>query len=914
MKRLAWSQLRFRPARLIALLVGMLLATTAFTVLTAASRTSQLRTIGTVSAHFVPSYEILVRPKGAQSALESQTNSVQPNFLSGIDGGISMRQYHEIAGIPGVSVAAPVAMVGYTLLQVPVTFTVPAADYAKPGGQLYRVTTTWVSANGTNRVAQPPSYLYVTPDKLKFDGMTGDIVQEVPGHGSTQVCPLGTASFPGHKPFGPAVQSDAECWSKADGSGLGSVGGPASGTPSYEADWVIPVLIAAVDPAAEAKLDGLNKALTSGHYLAENAGDTTVSHRVISFPVLAASTSGVGEYAKTQLQALPSPGTPPNMTVPWRTREASAPGKTVTVEKSTAQQAYSKLLAGLEKTGTKGGVTYADPVSGYWSAGQVSYKKAANGTLSPVPVSNPASIWYTGPIPVVSMDNADTQYRRLTVHSDQTNQYPVGQVPPLAAPRLAGVFNPAKIESFDPLSQVPLGVYQPVTAAPGNAAARAALGGGDLLPNQNLGGFVSQPVDLITSLSALPVLENNPRYGSNGPVNDPISVIRVRVAGVTGPNALSLARIREVAQQISARTGLTVDIVAGSSPAPQTIDLPAGKFGQPALTLTEDWVRKGVALTILRSVDQESVVLFVLILVVCVLFTANSASAAVRGRRRELGVLACLGWTRPRLFASVLGELAVIGLATGVLSAAIALPLSSALGLHASPARAALAVPVAIAVALLAGIVPAWQASRAEPVAAVRPPVLAVRRGRAARGVTGLAVSNVARTPGRALLGAASLAVGIAALTILAGVTFAFRGDVVGSLLGNAVAVQVRGVDYVAAGATIALGVLSVADAVFIGISERAAEIAAIRSFGWREGVLARLVVTEGAIIGLAGSLTGAVAGLVAASRFAGQLPGALYAIAGIAVAAGLLVTALAALASAQSLHRVPAARLLAEE
>src|SRR5215469_9673561 len=157
MKRLAWSQLRFRPARLIALLAGMLLATTAFTVLTAATRTSHLQTIGTVSANFIPSYDILVRPKGAKTALESHTNSVQPNFLSGIYGGISVSRYHEIADIPGISVAAPVAMVGYTLLKVPIAFSVPAADYAKPGGQLYRVTTTWVSVNGTNRIAQPPS-------------------------------------------------------------------------------------------------------------------------------------------------------------------------------------------------------------------------------------------------------------------------------------------------------------------------------------------------------------------------------------------------------------------------------------------------------------------------------------------------------------------------------------------------------------------------------------------------------------------------------------------------------------------------------------------------------------------------------------------------------------------------------------
>ena len=58
--------------------------------------------------------------------------------------------------------------------------------------------------------------------------------------------------------------------------------------------------------------------------------------------------------------------------------------------------------------------------------------------------------------------------------------------------------------------------------------------------------------------------------------------------------------------------------------------------------------------------------LFTLILVVCALFVANSATAAVRSRRRELGVLACLGWTRPRMFAAVLGELALIGLGAGV--------------------------------------------------------------------------------------------------------------------------------------------------------------------------------------------------------------------------------------------------------
>ena len=169
MGRLAWSQLRFRTVRLVALLAGLLLATTAFTVLTAASRTAQLRTVGTVTAHFVPAYDILVRPKGSRTALETRTDTVQPNFLSGLYGGITMAQYRQIASIPGVQVAAPIAMVGYTLLASQLSSPLPAADLSRPGRQLYRVTSTWISQGGTSRVTQPPSYVYVTPQRLGFD-------------------------------------------------------------------------------------------------------------------------------------------------------------------------------------------------------------------------------------------------------------------------------------------------------------------------------------------------------------------------------------------------------------------------------------------------------------------------------------------------------------------------------------------------------------------------------------------------------------------------------------------------------------------------------------------------------------------------------------------------------------------------
>jgi ABC-type antimicrobial peptide transport system permease subunit len=64
-------------------------------------------------------------------------------------------------------------------------------------------------------------------------------------------------------------------------------------------------------------------------------------------------------------------------------------------------------------------------------------------------------------------------------------------------------------------------------------------------------------------------------------------------------------------------------------------------------------------------------------------------------------------------------------------------------------------------------------------------------------------------------------------------------------LLGNVVTVQVRGVDYVAVAATVILGVLAVADALLISITERAAELATLRAFGWLEAALRRMVITE---------------------------------------------------------------------
>jgi ABC-type antimicrobial peptide transport system permease subunit len=177
-----------------------------------------------------------------------------------------------------------------------------------------------------------------------------------------------------------------------------------------------------------------------------------------------------------------------------------------------------------------------------------------------------------------------------------------------------------------------------------------------------------------------------------------------------------------------------------------------------------------------------------------------------------------------------------------------------------------------------------------------------------------MGITAMVRVPGRTALGAAAVAVGTAALTIILAITNNFRGTVVGSLLGNAVTLQVRNADLVAVVGIMLLGALAVADIGYLNVRERAAEYTVLRCAGWREATIARLIVTE--IIGIAaiGALIGAGAGLAATAELANRLPGGIINTAVLAGAVSVAVAALAGVIPIVALRRLPAARVLAQD
>ena len=165
MLRLALAQLRFRPGRSVVLLVVLMATVGCFALVGASAKTEQVTVHGTLEADSRAAYDLLVRPAGSVSAAEQRAGLVSSSAMSSIDGGITLKQWHEIEQVPGVYAAAPVAVVGYDYLQFDVEVRVPGPA---PGQSqvLYRLAPEFVSENGLTRIPAEDQYVYTTTRPL----------------------------------------------------------------------------------------------------------------------------------------------------------------------------------------------------------------------------------------------------------------------------------------------------------------------------------------------------------------------------------------------------------------------------------------------------------------------------------------------------------------------------------------------------------------------------------------------------------------------------------------------------------------------------------------------------------------------------------------------------------------------------
>ncbi|MGY0233964.1 ABC transporter permease [Longispora urticae] len=922
MVRLAVRQIRMRPWRAVALFAAIVFATTGFTVLTGTTTTARARTTGTVDRNYRAAYDILVRPTGARTELERQRGLVRPNYLSGLYGGLTLDQYEQVRSTLGVQVAAPVAMVGYVLAWSQGEVDVTDAVDRSLTRQVLRARPTWRADRGlSTRTDDSPVHVYVTRNELAWPTDQPGRYTDGRDHSAAVLATCGADLSRHAVEIGADGSATSVCREvggsgarpalvvahlRADGDfdlGGNQFGGPTTRRLTVWKPWPMALMLAAIDPVEEDKLVGLGGALVSGRNL--DAADGTVrplpGHpNIPTVGVLATSRPYLDEQLTMDVERLGSDaasmlgGTPAGA---LDARLSATAGRSLFRHSENAEDAYGRQVRGGLHANTYVIVRGGPPV----------YETAPDGSLRPTSRPADAGIWAPvvhrhGSVPRFAADDAtrpvSAQQRHQTGATDQP------------AALAVGTFDPQRLVGFSELATVPLETYHPPRATGADQRSRDLLGDQPLRPNSNPAGYLATPPLMLATLGALPAL-----LEPGSPIAAaPISAVRVRVDGVTGVDALSQERIRLVAEDIARRAGADVDITIGSSPAPQTVTLPGGRFGRPDLSLVEGWSHKGVAMSIIRAVDQRSVALYALVLAVCALFLVNAVSAAVRERRRELAILSCLGWPRRRLAGLILVEVLLLGGAGGVLSMLAAVPVARLTGVDIDYRHALLAVPVAVVLALVAAVVPAVRASRAHPAAAVHPAASA-RGGRArVRGLFGLSVNNLARTPGRTSLAAGGLTVATFGFTMITAINGAFQGRVVGSLLGEVVSVQVRAVDLIAMSVTAVLAVASVTDVLYLGVRERAGQFAVLRACGWSEAQVGRLVLGEGLLLGVLGTVPGAALALALLAALGTGVTGEIWGAALGTVGLGVLLTAVVAAMAPLVLRRLPLAQLIAEE
>lgn len=927
-----WSHLHRSRGRSAVVAVGILVASTCFTLLTAATTTSRLQLAGAVDENFRGAYDILVRPRDAATQVEQDLGLVRTNYLGGTFGGITRAQYERLRDIEGVEIAAPIANIGYVLPAV--NLEIPVVELPDDGAALYRLTPEWSAHGGASAYPEVTLYVYYTDGEL-VEGDSGNLAlgsgelrERLPDGQAVPVCgPFdfeadGSARTTRASPFDRSGEG-LSCFSANSAEAEGFVGGTVRFAP--------PILLAAIDPDQERRLVDLERTMVEGRYLDETDGapfapleqvfgGETQARRA---PVIMSSQTAGDTNLTVVVERLEVPDgvdLPLALSDRDEVRELlpALDGSVVGERVISTEEAYAELVARFTGTFDLGQLLGA-----YWVPGDVRYERASGDDSIVATTTGPptADIWQLPTWPENDFPappgNEDVQFRPLELRAgseavaDGQDEDP-DQLRTVGL-EVIGQFDTDLLPGFSELSAVPLETYYPPVARPADEASRDALGDQPLRPSTNIGDYLQQPPLMLTTLDAAEALLDPQAYEGADP-EAPISSVRVRVEGVTGADAVSRERIRRVAQEITEETGLFVDFTAGSSPTQVAVRLPEGEYGRPALTVDEPWVRKGAALTILRGTDEKSVVLLTLVLVVCALLVANAVLAAVRTRRAEIGVLRAMGWTSRSVFVATLGEVAALGLAAGVLGAGLAAGLVTALGLD-FPLLRTLAVPVvAVGLAVAAGTPPAALAARTQPSEALQSSARVPRRERPTRTVNRMALANLRRQPVRAVLGGAGLAISVACMTVLIAVNAAFEGLLDMTLLGEALVVNVRPVDYASVLLAALLGAVCVADVTYLNLRDRSGEFLTLQTTGWTRGPLLRLAWVEAASLAVLAALTGSALGLGVLTVLSGRPPGGQVVMSLLVAGAAAALAGLVVLPPLRRIANLPPPTTLAEE
>jgi len=537
-------------------------------------------------------YDILVRPVGSRSSIEESHGLVEANYLSGLNGGISFDQYDLVRSIPGVEIAAPIAMVGYISWYGE---TKSFGVLTEPGAYLLEETFSvedGITPNFTLR-----TYYFIAPgEEMAFLGDTNGPQLYV-------------------NPYGPIV-------------GTFQTG----------------LLVAGIEPMQESMLFGLNEAVIDGRYLVDNEPLLPISYLgahaycppdycpevEIALPMLVNDDIYVRVEDQAELQYLHLP--PEINTTDTLIAHggieflASCPGEVIDSNVTDSTWVHRTMLENLEASSDLTGTSlYGLPASLDYQEISNPFENDQLSVEIVLPVYENLNLYY---FPyqmyrfLVNGDNTAEMLESLQLVSAYRNSY-IGTYDMELLPRPADV-NRVPMETYFP----------PIVLLRYDENGNPVNPPVELHPSPNAAGYIQSPPLILTTMEAARALR-----GDNA-----ISAIRIRVAGVDELTLKNQRKIEAVASEIMRRTGLDVDIMVGSSPTPVLVHVPGVGF------VEEQWIQKNVTLSYQTKVQTGHWLLLGTLLIISGFYTLDMTWVGMETQRKQIALQKAFGWRSSSIF------------------------------------------------------------------------------------------------------------------------------------------------------------------------------------------------------------------------------------------------------------------------
>ncbi len=891
MWRFAWENFKGDIRSLAVLLTTLTLTLPTALLLTSATRTERLILTNSVADHWRGSYDILVRPDGTTSTLEKDSGLVAPGFLATIYGGISLEQLSHIRDIPGIDVAAPLAIIGTVSADFDITTDIgsmlPSHERA-----FTRTTVSSSSRNGAFRQNFTPYIDFFTPHTLELDSAQAGFreIHDPPSSltpGNPLLCEIQKLTDITH----PYCHSP---FSIPDGAVDNRTTVEPTDTSAY-------LLLGAIDPQAEAALSHIDERIVKGRYFDTSdyepyrlpAPESSQPSHVRLLPILLNShMSGIDRTLDFDVDLLPAP-----------IAEEYAHTGTGSSEES-ARTFTDRLLS-------------EPPVlTQHFTSGMTDIWEAFLSQHSPLSSDSHAMQHDAAPSPEefrtilsqgimldelvrpgaldVSADSSGTLHPHT--YSTRLNSPSLSSL----APKYRSAIS-LKIPYSDPLTKTSLlslipvgharfdshydetqlsGAFSPLapTRVDVSEESQSILATDTYLSDGEAEGYVPLTPAILTPLDSFIDAYREIRPDLT---EKPISAIRIRVADIDSMSEQSTEKIRLVAQKISEIPGLNVDILTGSSmtsrdvvlpPVPELEHTPANSSirmksaGLPEIHLRDLWVEKGTATTLVTAINSVSLILAILVLCSASLTLVLTTSVHMNSKVRHCTILYSLGWTRRTLTQFVLLYLSIIAASGAIAGATLAFLLAQVWHIHLSLCWIISALPLSFILTLLTIASPLIASRRNTPLDALlgrgKPRLTAKNlRARYTRSHTGsftIAFSLLRRHPSRCVISSLCMAIGICITECAMFLFIHFHGNIVGTLLGKLISIQARTPDIVASVVLAVFALVAILTVTWISLGEDAQSYATLVAGGWTRRRIFTVILTQSLILGLIGAIAGA--------------------------------------------------------